>query len=261
MLKKRIITILIGIPFILAILYIGGICWTLFFTVLGLGSLYEFNRMTKKSYQPPLFIGVILFLITMFYMYNYYLLLTIVLFIVGLVIYLIARFPRETIIDISLILFPALYIGISLSFAILINNQPDGFVLMLAVFLLTWSSDVGGYIFGKKWGKRKLAPALSPNKTWEGSLGGVILTIITAFVFLSICDLGNYSLYSIILLGFAASIAAQLGDLLMSGVKRVFDVEDSGNIIPGHGGILDRFDSFLLVLPVVYCFLYYGQFL
>lgn len=261
MLKTRIITALIGIPLILAILYLGGIYWMVFFALLGIGGLYEFNRMVNKEYQASLLLGIILMLIVMFNIYNTLLLPTLVLFTMCLVIYLVTRFPQVSIVDLSLSIFPALYLGFSLSFAILLNYEPHAFIIMLAVFLFTWSSDIGGYAFGRLWGKNKLAPHLSPNKTWEGSMGGIILTVITAVVFFNIYNVGNINLYTTILLGIISSIAAQLGDLFISSVKRIFAVKDSGNLIPGHGGILDRFDSFLLVLPVIYSCIYLGKFL
>lgn len=261
MLKTRIISALIGIPLILAILYLGGVYWMLFFALLGIGGLYEFNRMVNKEYQSSLILGIILMLIVMFNIYNTLLLPTFVLFTICLVIYLVKRFPQISIVDISLNIFPALYIGFSLSFAIMLTNEPHAFFIMLAVFLFTWSSDIGGYTFGRLWGKNKLAPHLSPNKTWEGSVGGIILTVITGIIFFNIYNVGNINLYSIILLGAISSIAAQLGDLFISSVKRIFGVKDSGHLIPGHGGVLDRFDSFLLVLPVVYCCINLGNFL
>ncbi|NLB87672.1 MAG: phosphatidate cytidylyltransferase, partial [Syntrophomonadaceae bacterium] len=241
MLRTRIITALVGIPLILAILYLGGVYWMVFFALLGIGGLYEFHRMVNKEYQPSLILGIILMLIVMFNIYNTLLLPTFVLFILCLVIYLVTRFPQISIVDLSLSIFPALYLGFSLSFVILLSQEPHAFLVMLAVFLFTWSSDIGGFTFGRLWGKNKLAPHLSPNKTWEGSIGGIILTVVTGIIFFKICNVDNLNLYNIILIGIISSIAAQLGDLFMSSVKRVFAVKDSGNLIPGHGGILDRF--------------------
>ncbi len=257
MLKERIISGLIGVVLILSILYAGGVYWIAFFTFLGLGGLYEFNRIFKKEYNPPILVGVILFLITMFYLYNKSLILSLVLFMVFLVIYLIIKYPKVSIVDITLSIFPALYIGFSFSFALLILEEPHAFLIMLSIFLLTWTSDIGGYFFGSLWGKRKIAPKLSPNKTWAGSIGGIILSLITALIFYKYAQIGNHNLFNLIILGIMASIAAQAGDLFISSVKRIFAVKDTGSLIPGHGGILDRFDSFILVLPVVFALLTY----
>ncbi len=261
MLKERIISTIVGVPLIVAILYTGGVYWIVFFALLGLGGLYEFNKMISKEYQPMWVFSILLMLIIMFHSYNDLLIPSLVLFMFIIVIYLVIKFPQTTIIDMALSLLPALYLGFSLSFAILLNNQPHAFLIMLVLFLFTWSSDVGGYVFGRLWGKHKLAPLLSPNKTWEGSMGGIVLTIIAAVLLFNGAGLGHQNIVSIIILGILSSIAAQLGDLFMSGVKRIFSIKDSGNLIPGHGGILDRFDSFLLVLPIVYCCIYYGKIL
>lgn len=102
-----------------------------------------------------------------------------------------------------------------------------------------------------------MAPRLSPNKTWEGATGGLVLCAITGFVFFLIIDIDGVSRAYALLLGGSASIMAQLGDLFISAAKRYFQVKDTGKILPGHGGILDRFDSFLLVVPLVYYFALY----
>jgi phosphatidate cytidylyltransferase len=120
---------------------------------------------------------------------------------------------------------------------------------------MTWASDVGGYLFGKLWGKTKLSPQLSPGKTWEGAIGAVLLTVALAICFNSIVRMENFNFFYTVVFAMLASITAQVGDLLESAIKRYFEVKDSGHIIPGHGGVLDRFDSFMLLLPVVYYFL------
>lgn len=255
MLKERIISGIIGVGLILAILYTGGVYWIVFFTLLGLGALYEFNRMLKIDYNPSLLISSLLYLIIMFYMYNKWLIPALVLFMLFSVIYLVIKYPKINIIDITLSIFPALYIGFSLSFALLVLDLPQAFLTMLLIFLLTWSSDVGGYLFGRLWGKHKMAPALSPNKTWAGSLGGIFLTILVTFIFFGIIPSNNYDYFNLTILAIFASLAAQFGDLFISSVKRVFTIKDTGSLIPGHGGILDRFDSFILVLPVVFSLL------
>lgn len=261
MLKERIISAVIGVPIIIAILYTGGVYWIAFFALLGIAGLYEFNRIISQEFKPVWILNILLLLIIMFSSFDLLIVPALVLFLLLLVIYLVIMFPKITIVDIALSLFPALYIGFSLNFAILLNNHPHAFLIMLLIFLFTWSSDVGGYVFGRFWGRHKLAPELSPNKTWEGAIGGILLSIFTAFIFFTIFKNGEQNIFFILLLGILSSSAAQLGDLFMSGVKRRFTIKDTGSLIPGHGGVLDRFDSFLLVLPIVYCCIYYGKIL
>lgn len=261
MLKERIISAVVGIPIIVAILYTGGVYWIAFFALLGIAAIYEFNRMISREYQPLWLLSLLLMLLIMLSSFNALIIPALVLFMLLLIIYLVIKYPQITIVDVALSLFPAIYIGFSLNFAILLNNHPLAFLIMLLIFLFTWSSDIGGYFFGRFWGKHKLAPKLSPKKTWEGSLGGVFLTVLIAIIFFTIIKNGEQNIIIIIILGILSSIAAQLGDLFISGVKRKFAIKDTGNLIPGHGGVLDRFDSFLLVLPIVYCCIYYGKIL
>ena len=154
-------------------------------------------------------------------------------------------------VDAAITWFGALYIGVFFSYAILLENQANTpFYALLLAFLLTWASDTGGYFAGRWLGRRPLAPVLSPKKTWAGAGGAILLTVAAAVIL----GWGRYSGLHAILLGVAASLMAQAGDLTISAIKRHFGVKDAGHIIPGHGGVLDRFDSFMWVLPLVYYF-------
>jgi phosphatidate cytidylyltransferase len=118
---------------------------------------------------------------------------------------------------------------------------------------MIWATDSGAYFIGKATGKRKLWPEISPNKTVEGSIGGVASALIIAVLFVLLTDI-NASVISLMAITVVLSIFGQIGDLVQSAFKRHFNVKDSGNILPGHGGILDRFDSLLFVLPLLHFF-------
>jgi phosphatidate cytidylyltransferase len=126
------------------------------------------------------------------------------------------------------------------------------------LFILIWSSDTFAYLAGKFFGKHKMMPKISPKKTWEGFVGGVILTVILSFfVEKYFAEMrGNW-----IVVGLLVSVFAPIGDLVESKLKRNFGVKDSGNIIPGHGGILDRLDSFLICVPIVYLYFILEKFI
>lgn len=128
---------------------------------------------------------------------------------------------------------------------------------MSAIFfaaVIIWSTDSGAYFIGKSLGKRKLWPEISPNKTVEGFIGGIVTAVVLSLVFQAVTGfLPSYLLVMFITL--LLSIFGQLGDLVESALKRHYHVKDSGTILPGHGGILDRFDSFLFVLPFLYLLL------
>ena len=134
-----------------------------------------------------------------------------------------------------------------------------GTMLVLLPILLTWSTDVGGYAFGRAFGKRKLIPAVSPGKTVEGAVGALGLTIVICllyvrFVMMPYAQLG-LTIQGAVLFAIVISIAAQTGDIAESLLKREAGVKDSSRIIPGHGGILDRFDSLLFVMPIAFLLL------
>ncbi|HBI04289.1 MAG TPA: phosphatidate cytidylyltransferase, partial [Paenibacillaceae bacterium] len=116
-----------------------------------------------------------------------------------------------------------------------------------------WATDTGALFFGKKFGKRKLWPAISPNKTIEGSLGGGLLGIIIVVLISYFANITSLlPLSTAILIGLVIAIGGQLGDLMESAVKRSLHVKDSGEILPGHGGMYDRFDSMIVVFPILY---------
>jgi len=143
------------------------------------------------------------------------------------------------------------YIGWMLSYWIIIRNLEFGREWVLWGMLITFGNDTAAYCTGKIWGKHTLAPAISPAKTWEGSIGGIIGTVICAIVLGLLFKLPITPL-QIILLGFAVSILAQLGDLIGSLLKRNTGTKDSSKLLPGHGGILDRADSLIFTGMVIY---------
>lgn len=123
--------------------------------------------------------------------------------------------------------------------------------LFIFILLVVFSTDIGAYFVGSKIGKHKLAPTLSPNKTIEGSIGGIAMSLILAAIYLRFFTF-NYSYSTMLIIAVILSITGQFGDLLESRLKRHFMVKDSGNILPGHGGILDRFDSVLFTLSMAF---------
>jgi phosphatidate cytidylyltransferase len=134
-----------------------------------------------------------------------------------------------------------------------------GTILVLLPVLLTWVTDIGAYIFGRTFGRRKLIPSVSPGKTVEGALGGLVSAVVICLVYVRFllmpyAQLG-LTLQGAILFAIVISVAAQTGDLAESVLKREAGVKDSSHIIPGHGGILDRFDSLLFVMPIAFLML------
>ncbi|MDP9347749.1 MAG: phosphatidate cytidylyltransferase, partial [Gemmatimonadota bacterium] len=169
----------------------------------------------------------------------------------------------EPLLSVSVTVFGTLYTGGLLSYALYLRHLPQvitawhGTALLFAPVLLTWASDTFAYFVGRAWGRRKLIPRVSPGKTVEGSLGALGGSLVVALGYAWV--LGHFPTYRMTLgeaavLGVLVSVAAQVGDLAESLLKRDTGVKDSGALLPGHGGALDRFDSLFFTLPLAYLF-------
>ncbi len=134
--------------------------------------------------------------------------------------------------------------------------ETTGAAWLFVTLAVAFGSDTVAYFFGRAWGKHKLYPAVSPKKTWEGSLGGLVGGVLATCGFGSLWLLPDLPLTHAIPLGILGSMAGQIGDLVESMCKRGYGVKDSGNLLPGHGGMLDRIDGLLFVAPVIYLYLY-----
>ncbi len=259
MFRIRLITSLIGVPLLLIILYRGGWCWKGLFILLAIAGLFEFYRMLAKQGLKPLKLpgySLLLFLL-LTAVYPSAVLPGIYLWLALTLLYFVWGYPRFTPLDLAGSLLGSAYIGFLLSYAIRIADLPQPFLIILLAFLLTWASDIGGYLFGSIWGKNRMAPLLSPGKTWEGAVGALLMSVLVSLIYFGIFDRGQMGISWAVLLGITAGILAQGGDLFISAVKRYAEVKDTGKVIPGHGGVLDRFDAFLLVVPAVYYFFYF----
>ncbi|WP_099158130.1 phosphatidate cytidylyltransferase [Virgibacillus ndiopensis] len=149
------------------------------------------------------------------------------------------------------ILLSTIYVGMGFYY-LLVTREYNGLNYIFYVLLVIWGTDTGAYFFGRAFGKTKLWPKISPNKTIEGALGGILVACIVGVLFQFAYPLEEYSMLIVILVTILVSIFGQIGDLVESAFKRHYGVKDSGNILPGHGGILDRFDSLLFVLPLLH---------
>jgi phosphatidate cytidylyltransferase len=147
-----------------------------------------------------------------------------------------------------------LYICLPLSLLLMIDKHPRGPLWVFFLLAVTFSSDTGAFYVGRSLGRHKLYPSISPGKTWEGAIGGILGSVLTAYVFSRFFALYD-SNWFIIVLASVLSIFGQVGDLVESMVKRLYGVKDSGKILPGHGGLLDRIDGLLFSVPVLYVFL------
>ena len=170
------------------------------------------------------------------------------------ILFLIAIIPiltlRKNIMDIVVTFFGIFYVGVLIDFIILtMDNFDMGKIYVWLIFIIAFATDTCAYFAGYAFGKHKLIPKVSPKKTIEGSIGGILGSTLICLAF---GYYFNIDLKVIVILGFLGSIVAQVGDLFASSIKRYVGIKDYGKLIPGHGGILDRFDSVILVAPFVY---------
>lgn len=151
----------------------------------------------------------------------------------------------------ALLFLGAVYIGFGFSEMIVVRGlEQHGLYLSALAFGCIWASDIGAYFVGRAFGKTKLWPAISPNKTVEGAVGGILLALLVGLLF-AVLSPNWISAGRGLLIGLTASVAGQLGDLVQSAYKRHRGVKDTGNLLPGHGGVLDRCDSWLIVFPLL----------
>ena len=256
---KRTITALIGIPVLILLVYAGGIPLAVFVVFLALGGSFEIQRIYRRIdiRCPQLLIYGSAFLFPLLAYYApqgreyYFMFAGMMVLLLSHMMVLVLAFPRWGIDSIAASYLGSCYISALFSHLILIRKlSPYGWQLLLFVFLLTWACDIGAYFIGRLCGRRHPYPALSPHKTFEGSAGGILFCIGGAVLFQFLCPVLTYP--KVLFLAIITGFVVQIGDLAESALKRIGRVKDSGNLLPGHGGILDRFDSLLFSAPVAY---------
>ena len=265
----RAITGSIYVACIVAAVLLGGFFLQAFFAIIGILMLQEFYRMFKKSVVKPQFI-----LATLIGFVIYLLAIVPAQFtelenkwtpalgaaVIGFILICAAELPRKTntpLQNISISIFGIIYIVLPLIFINELSAWGKAQVAnqlfpLMAIFILIWTFDTFAYLTGRKLGKTKLAEKISPNKSWEGFAGGLIFTLIASILIAYFLDTQPYLKYGII--GVLVALFATIGDLIESMIKRSLNLKDSGNILPGHGGLLDRLDSVLIVVPVIFIF-------
>ncbi|MCR4440938.1 MAG: phosphatidate cytidylyltransferase [Peptococcaceae bacterium] len=253
MLVKRVLVALIGIPVVVYAFYVGGLLLLTGIIILVIAGLVEFKNLAARSGHqvlgPPMWAGGLI--IPLVYQYWSDMLAAAFLFLaVFAALFYLVGFPRFSPFELSFTVAGVIYIVMGFSHLLLIRDLENGFWLVVYLFVIVWSTDTGAYFTGTVFGRHLLAPHISPNKKWEGFFGGLLVSILAAYILIRVSPPEKGCLF----LGVApfVSIAGQAGDLFESALKRYAGVKDSGTIIPGHGGVLDRFDSVLWAAPVTY---------
>jgi phosphatidate cytidylyltransferase len=262
---KRWITGITGSALLVFLLFIGA-RWPfyLFLFIVSLIGLNEFFNITAKDIPRFLRFSTytLTFILFLIITIKQILLLPVVVFLFFAVPLTFQMFTYTSFDkkwnkeDIAKAVIGAIYIALPISMLILIDTGSKGNIWILFLLAVIFANDTGAFYAGKTIGKHKLYREVSPNKTWEGAFGGLILGLIIAVIFLNIERLKVQSLdIGILCLVIGLSIATQIGDLVESMIKRTYGVKDSGGILPGHGGLLDRIDGLLFAVPVLYAYL------
>ncbi|HWK23722.1 MAG TPA: phosphatidate cytidylyltransferase [Ureibacillus sp.] len=257
--KQRIITgVVAGALFIIFVL-LGNLPFTLLVYALAAVGAYELLKMKQMRLSSiPGIIGILITFILLLPQTvtdniieatSFSKLELLMIGVILLLVYSVLVKNHFTFDDVGFIVLSTIYVGTG--FYYLIETRNSGLEYIIFALLIVWTTDSGAYFIGRKIGKKKLWPEISPNKTVEGFVGGIISAVVFACIMQMIYPIAS-SWLVLIVITVVASIFGQMGDLVESAIKRHYGVKDSGKLLPGHGGILDRFDSLLFVLPLLH---------
>lgn len=253
---KRTISALIALPLLFFVMFKGGDILYASVLIVSLIGVWEYYHAFEQKQFKPLKKYGLLFIILFFVIFRMGFSMETLVFLSFIGVFLgmaIITFSKKlNIIDFAITVSGIVYVAFFFFYILLIKKYDSNFFIWY-VFILAWVTDTSAYFAGVFLGKHKLIPEISPKKTVEGAIGGVIGTTIVSAAY---AYMFNPSfLYWALVLGIVGSILSQIGDLIASGIKRYLGIKDYGNIMPGHGGVLDRFDSILITTPVVYYFM------
>jgi phosphatidate cytidylyltransferase len=265
MLKLRLITAAVGIPLIILAIWFGTPWFSLLIAAAAAGGAYEFYRMASFSNREPLlYLGLLWSLALVLSPHyagpNILPIVTTAAMLISLICLLFRPSKESAFRNWAWTVVGALYAGWMLSYWLNLRGLENGWNWVYLAMFTTFANDTGAYFIGRSIGKHKLAPRLSPSKTWEGAIGGLASAVLASIVLATVLklisvELGSafaFQYWQIVLLGLLIGLFAQIGDLIESLLKRTMQVKESGSLLPGHGGILDRFDSLIFVGAVVY---------
>ncbi|MFA9558051.1 phosphatidate cytidylyltransferase [Evansella sp. AB-rgal1] len=257
--KQRIITAVIAGAAFLTIIIIGNLPFTLMMILLATIAMNELLKMKQMKWSSPM--GILSFVlmwilliptnvISFEWLHIDKLEMFLLLIVVLLALTVITK-NKFTFDEAGFIILSSVYIGFGFHYFIYTRFLEQGLAVLFFILILVWATDSGAYFTGKSFGKNKLWPDISPNKTIEGAIGGIALAFLVGVIYTVYIPIFSSWLSTVVFI-LVVSISGQLGDLVESALKRHYAVKDSGQVLPGHGGILDRFDSLIFVMPILY---------
>jgi phosphatidate cytidylyltransferase len=258
---KRVITAFITLPLLIGIIWFAPF-WilTAVFLAVALGGLYEFYGMlgprTAKTIVLITYVLTVFLFCSLLHKGLFFVAVLPLFVMCPLAFFLLTNeesYPTGT--DLAQTIIGPFYICLPLIFLLLIARQDQGKLWVFFILAVIFAGDTGSFYVGRYLGKHKLT-RISPGKTWEGMVGGLLANILSAGIF-GLLFFPSLSLISIVVLTIVMGISGQVGDLAESLLKRISNIKDSGTVLPGHGGILDRIDGLLFAIPVLYLYLSY----
>lgn len=255
MFKTRLISGIILVIIALATIISGS--WILFFTLLavsliGMRELYKVMKVSDEHVtvlELVGYLGAVLYYIAMKADFGNYGTMAIIISMILILFVYVFGYPKYHAEQVMAAFFGVVYVAVMLSFIYLTRNLPDGKFLVWLIFLCSWGCDTCAYCVGMLIGKHKMAPVLSPKKSIEGAVGGVVGAALLGVIYAAATQ-GKMAEYALICA--VGALISMVGDLAASAIKRNQNIKDYGKLIPGHGGILDRFDSVIITAPVIY---------
>lgn len=253
MLLPRVLTALVGIPALLFLIHSGGVAFALFVAGVAALSTYEYGLILMIGRRPVQRVVVVLAGLALALALALGANVSLVAAATVAAVILREMASREHSLDrVALTLFGAFFVGwMPAHLALIRDIRPSGEVFTFMLFVAIWVMDTAAYAVGKTLGRSKLAPELSPKKTWEGFAAGFAAAIGVVLAFRAF-NPGLLTAGRALAVGLVIGVGGQVSDLAESLVKRAVGVKDSGALLPGHGGVMDRFDSFILAAPAVY---------
>ena len=255
MFKTRLISGIVLVIIALATIISGS--WILFFTLLavsliGMRELYKVMKVSDEHVtvlELVGYLGAVLYYIAMKADFGNYGTMAIIISMILILFVYVFGYPKYHAEQVMAAFFGVVYVAVMLSFIYLTRSLPDGKFLVWLIFLCSWGCDTCAYCVGMLIGKHKMAPVLSPKKSIEGAVGGVAGAALLGVIYAAATQ-GKMAEYALICA--VGALISMVGDLAASAIKRNQNIKDYGKLIPGHGGILDRFDSVIITAPVVY---------
>ena len=261
----RLISGIVLVLLMLLFIIPGGDLLLLGLALLSVRGSYELNRVLGIHKEPVSVIGYVSILVYYTNLRFEYLSDVMVIFMVMMVALLfvfVLKYPNLNFAQLGGVVFGVFYVGIMLSYIYQLRMiEPIGAYMVWLIIISTWGCDTCAYCIGMLFGKHKMSPVLSPKKSIEGAFGGVIgsglIALVYCLIFRNKMSINNTGVLIIVVIVMIAALISMIGDLSASAIKRFYDIKDYGRLIPGHGGVLDRFDSVIICAPIIYYLVYY----